>query len=161
MSEYEPTIEEFKKQRAAMGKSMAHYMDSIMLEELNRTILKEGVVEKAAVDYLSKMIKASRFKGKVYIAGGYVRDELLGFDPKDIDLVVELPNGGIDFANWITKKTGTFKKGSNPVVFPKFGTAKFQLYGITHKGQDLSDIEIEVVMTRKEQYHDDKGRKPM
>jgi putative nucleotidyltransferase with HDIG domain len=122
--------------------------------------INEGAVEKAAVDFLSKTIKSSRFRGKVYIAGGYVRDELLGFDPKDIDLVVELPNGGIDFANWITKKTGTFKKGSNPVVFPKFGTAKFQLHGVKHKGHDLSSIEIEVVMTRKEKYHDDQGRKP-
>jgi len=142
----------------ALGNQIAIDLDKQMLSEIS--VINEGVVEKAAVDFLSKSIKKSRFKGKVYIAGGYVRDELLGFDPKDIDLVVELPNGGIDFANWITKQTGTFKKGSNPVVFPKFGTAKFQLYGITHKGQDLSNIEIEVVMTRKEQYHDDKGRKP-
>lgn len=128
--------------------------------DLDKQIISEGVVERAAVDFLSKSIKKSRFKGKVYIAGGYVRDEMLGFDPKDIDLVIELPNGGIDFATWICKENGVYKSGSNPVVFPKFGTAKFQLYGVTHKGKDLSDIEIECVMTRKEQYHDDKGRKP-
>ena len=123
-------------------------------------IIQEGVVEKAAIDFLGGMIRKSKFKGKVFVAGGYVRDELLGLDPKDIDLVVELPNGGIEFANWITKQLGIHKKGSNPVIFPTFGTAKFQLYGIAHKKQDLSDLEIEVVMTRKEKYSDEKGRKP-
>lgn len=123
-------------------------------------VLQEGVVERAAIDFLSKMIKKSPFKGKVYIAGGYVRDELLGLDPKDIDLVVELPQGGVKFAEWICRELRIFKKGSNPVIFPKFGTAKFNLIGITHKGKDLSDLDIEVVMTRKEQYNDPNSRKP-
>lgn len=117
-------------------------------------------MERAAIDFLSNAIRQSKFKGKVFVAGGYVRDELLGLDPKDIDLVVEMPDGGIEFANWITRELGIYKKGSNPVVFPTFGTAKFQLYGVEHDGHDLSDLEIEVVMTRKEKYSDEKGRKP-
>ena len=116
------------------------------------TLLTEGKVEKAAEDYLSKMVKRSPFKGKVYIAGGYVRDVVRGVDPKDIDLVVAMPEGGIKFAEWLTKKIGVYKRGSNPVVYPKFGTAKFMMKGVTHKGQDLSDLDIEAVMTRKEQY---------
>ncbi len=123
-------------------------------------LITEGAVEKAAIDFLSTKIRKSKFRGKVYVAGGYVRDEMLGLDPKDIDLVVELPNGGIAFAEWLTKLMGVYKKNSNPVIFPKFGTAKFQLYGVNWKGHDLSNLEIEVVMTRKEKYSDDKGRKP-
>ena len=123
-------------------------------------ILIEGELEKAAIDFISKEIRQSKFHGKVYVAGGYVRDELMGLDPKDIDLVVELPNGGIEFANWITKKNKIFKSGSNPVVYPRFGTAKFQLRGIKHNGYDLSNLEIEVVMTRKEKYTSAQGRKP-
>jgi len=121
--------------------------------------LNEGKVERAAVDFLSQQIKQSKFKGKVFIAGGYVRDEFLGLDPKDIDLVVEMPDGGIKFAEWLTKKLKIYKSGSNPVVFKKFGTAKFNLLGITHAGQDLSGLDIEVVMTRTEKY-DSKSRKP-
>ena len=123
------------------------------------TLLQEGKVEKAAEDYLSKMVKRSPFKGKVYIAGGYVRDTVRGIDPKDIDLVVAMPEGGIKFAEWITKKIGAYKRGSNPVIFPKFGTAKFVMTGVKHNGQDLSDLDIEAVMTRKEQYRDG-SRKP-
>ena len=116
------------------------------------TLMTEGKVEKAAEDYLSKMVKRSPFKGKVYIAGGYVRDVVRGANPKDIDLVVAMPEGGIKFAEWLTKKIGVYKRGSNPVVYPKFGTAKFMMKGVTHNGQDLSDLDIEAVMTRKEQY---------
>jgi len=117
-----------------------------------KNILLEGKKEKAAMDYLSKMIKKSPFKGKVYVAGGAVRDELLGLPIKDIDLVVSTPDGGIKFAEWITKKIGKYKSGSNPVTYPKFGTAKFQLYGVKHKGVDLSELEIEAVMARTEKY---------
>ena len=134
-------------------------ISAIGMDKPVRPIL-EGAMEKSAIDFLSKEIRASKFKGKVFVAGGYVRDELLGLDPKDIDLVVELPNGGIAFAEWLTKKHKIYKKNSNPVIFPNFGTAKFQLYGISHNGHDLSNLEIEVVMTRKEKYSDSKGRKP-
>lgn len=115
-------------------------------------LLKEGAKEQAAVDLISSLVKDSPYRGKVFLAGGYVRDELLGLDPKDIDIVVELPEGGIQFADWITKKLGIFRKGTNPVIYPRFGTAKFNLRGVTHNGQDLSTIDIETVMTRKEKY---------
>ena len=116
------------------------------------SLILEGQKEKAAEAYLSKMVRSSPFKGKVFVVGGYVRDEMLGRDAKDIDLVVELPDGGIKFAEWITKKLRIYKKDSNPILYPKFGTAKFNLRGITYKGQDLSDLDIEVVMTRTEEY---------
>lgn len=113
--------------------------------------MNEGKTEKAAEQFLSKMVRSSPFKGKVYIAGGYVRDEFMGLDPKDIDIVVELSQGGIKFAEYVTKQMGNYKKGSNPVIYPKFGTAKFNLKG-KHNGLDLSGIEVEAVMSRSEQY---------
>jgi tRNA nucleotidyltransferase/poly(A) polymerase len=121
-------------------------------------LLKEGIKERAAVDLLSKLVKKSPYKGKVFIAGGFVRDELMGLDPKDIDLVIEMPDGGIEFANWVTTQLG-IHSASNPVIFARFGTAKFNLRGVTHNGQDLSDIDVECVMTRQEKYTD-ASRKP-
>ena len=117
-----------------------------------KDLLTEGAKENAALDFISDLIKKSKFRGKVFLAGGAVRDELLGMDIKDLDLVVEMSGGGIKFAEWITKKLGIYKKNKNPVVYPKFGTASFNLRGIFYRGYDLSDITIEVVMTRKEQY---------
>ena len=123
---------------------MAH----IMLKSL----LLEGRKEEAAEKFLLNLIKGTEWEDHVYIAGGYVRDQILGKDAKDIDLVVALPDGGIKFAEWATKKMGNYKPESNPVTFKKFGTAKFTLAGILYNGIDLSDMDIEAVMTRSEKY---------
>ncbi len=112
---------------------------------------KSASPEEAALDFLGKTIENSGWKGKVYLAGGAVRDQLMGLPIKDIDLVADAPNGGIEFANWITGKLGVRSKG-NPVTFPKFGTAKFNLRGVKHNGHDISDVDVEVVMPRTEKY---------
>lgn len=115
--------------------------------------------EQLVLTFLARLVKGTKFEGKVFLAGGAVRDELMGQPIKDIDIVVSMPDGGIKFAEWITKKLNRYKEGSNPVVFPKFGTAKFNLRGIEDGGVDLSGVDIEVVMTRGEKY--EKGsRKP-
>jgi poly(A) polymerase len=115
--------------------------------------------EESALDYLGRIIQNSPFAGKVFLAGGAVRDEILGKPVKDIDIVVTMPDGGIEFANWITKRVGAFKQGANPVTYPRFGTAKFNLRGVNHNGIDLSGVDIESVMTRGEKY-DPGSRKP-
>jgi len=114
-------------------------------------LLTEAAKEQLALDFLRQQIKSSRYQGKVYLAGGGVRDELLGLPLKDIDLVVDMPNGGIEFAKWLTLKLGIYSS-SNPIIFQKFGTAKFNLRGVKYKGVDLSSIDIEVVMPRTEKY---------
>ena len=126
-----------------------------------RDILEESTAEqmKKAEEFLKYIIKGTEWQGKLLAAGGYVRDELMGKPSKDLDIVVDSPNGGIEFSNWITKKIGNYKDGSNPVTFPRFGTAKFNLKGVTFEGVDLSDVEIETVMPRSEVYSND-SRKP-
>ena len=114
-------------------------------------LLLEAAKEQLAVEFLRQQIKSSRWQGKVYLAGGYVRDELMGLTPKDIDLVVDMPNGGIEFAQWLTRKLGIYSS-SNPITYPKFGTAKLNLRNVKFQGVDLSSIDIEVVMPRTEKY---------
>ena len=115
-------------------------------------LLNEGITEQTALKLISDMIKRSPFKGRVFLAGGMVRDELLGLDPKDIDLVVIMDQGGIKFCEWLAKKLNIYKSGSNPVIFPKFGTAKVTLTGVIYNGVDLSKIDVEAVMPRTEKY---------
>lgn len=118
-----------------------------------KTLLEEAVKERLALEYLEDLVKSGPFKGRVFLAGGAVRDMELGKDPKDLDVVV---TGGLDagmeFAKWAAQKIGNYKEGSNPVLFPNFGTAKFNLKGVKYKGEDLSDVDIEAVATRKEKY---------
>jgi poly(A) polymerase len=115
-------------------------------------LITEGAKEIAIEDFLKNLIRGTEWENNIFIAGGYVRDFVMGKEPKDLDLMVNKPNGGIKFAEWITKRVGNYKEGSNPVIFPRFGTAKFNLNGTTHRGHDLSGTDIEAVMPRSEQY---------
>lgn len=118
-----------------------------------KELLLEAVRDKLALEFLSNLVKKGPFANKVFLAGGAPRDMQLGADPKDLDVVVKGGiTAGIDFANWATKELGNFKEGSNPVVYPTYGTAKFTLRGVTYKGHDLSEIDIECVAPRKEKY---------
>jgi poly(A) polymerase len=86
-------------------------------------------------------IKNTQFEGKVYVAGGFVRDHFMNRDSKDIDLVVVGLgiNGGIELAYHLHRMHNT----STPVVFKRFGTAQLVLNG----------EEIEIVAARKETYN--------
>lgn len=133
-------LENFVKQEVAM-----------LLEENSK---KDQVA--AAVDMLSTLTKNGPFAGKTYIAGGWVRDSVLGRVSKDIDVTVEMENGGILFAEWLAEQIGS----QPPVVFERFGTAMIPLTGVKWKGIDLSGLELEFVQTRTETYTPDGGRKP-
>jgi poly(A) polymerase len=123
------------------------------MTSLIKMLIVEEIKEKAALSYLEDLVKSGPFKGRVFLAGGAVRDMEMGLIPKDLDVVVTGDiNSGMEFAVWATKTMGNYKEGSNPVLFPTYGTAKFTLKGITYKGVDLSDMDIESVATRKEEY---------
>jgi poly(A) polymerase len=131
----------------------------IKLKNLLLEILKENR-ENAALEYLIELVKTGPFTGRVFLAGGAVRDMELGKQPKDLDVVVTGgDSAGIDFATWATKKMNNYREGSNPVIFPRFFTAKFTLDGVVHNGIDLTGFDIEAVATRKEKYTDG-NRKP-
>jgi len=102
--------------------------------------------------YLKNVIKGCEFDGHVYSVGGCERDKHLGMNEiKDIDLVVDLKDGGIRFARWL-HSMGLVQNG-NIVVYENFGTAMFKLSA-------FPDEEIEVVHTRKETYRDKNSRNP-
>jgi tRNA nucleotidyltransferase/poly(A) polymerase len=98
------------------------------------------------LDKIRKVIENTEFANKTFIAGGWVRDKVMGNESKDIDIVVELPNGGVKLAEFLTDKLN----GTNVVIFSRFGTAQIV----------LDDIDVEFVMTRKEEY-DGITRKPI
>ena len=100
--------------------------------------------------YLKDLIKGTKFEGKTYVVGGAVRDLYMDKEIKDIDIVVELPNGGIEFANWMESRWYTH---GSVVTYPTYGTAMFRL-------NEYPEVEIECVQTRKEQYKDKNSRNP-
>lgn len=101
---------------------------------------------KKIANYIRDIIKDTPWYQHVYIVGGSVRDFYMGNDIKDIDLVIDLPNGGVDFANWC-KEQGYTK---TVVIYETYGTAAMKIL----------NQDIECVMTRGEKYLDDGTRNP-
>ena len=99
---------------------------------------------------LGSLIEGSEFQGHVYSVGGCERDRILGYDIKDIDLVVDIPNGGIHLAEWLYENGHLVYA---PVTYENYGTAMFRL-------KSAPEIELEAVQTRKESYRDMTTRNP-
>lgn len=89
-------------------------------------------------DELASAIKGSRFENQVFIAGGAVRDMLMGRDSMDIDLCVSIDGGGILLAEYLCN----LWKLPPAVIYKNFGTAKLEYKGFS----------VELVMTRSESY---------
>lgn len=100
--------------------------------------------------WLARLIKGSKWDGHVFAVGGCCRDEILGRDIKDLDLAVDIPGGGVDFARWLHRKRLTV---GSPTYFLKFGTARLVL-------KKWPGEEIELVQTRSEKYTDRNSRCP-
>ena len=99
------------------------------------------------INEIKEAIRGTEFENNAFIAGGWVRDKIMGNPSKDIDIVVSCDNnGGIRLAQFLSKKLN----GTNVVIFERFGTAQVVING----------MDIEFVMTRKEEY-DGLTRKPV
>lgn len=105
---------------------------------------------KGVLATLREIIKDSEFENHVYSVGGCERDYIAGRPIKDIDLVVDLIDGGIRLSKWLESNGHTT---GSVVVYEHFGTTMFRL-------KEYPDIELEAVQTRKEAYHDMESRNP-
>jgi poly(A) polymerase len=137
-------IEKDRKRNAPMMEG------TLYLKEL---LMNEGSQDEAALGFLKKMVQSGPFRGKVFLAGGAVRDMEMGNIPKDLDVVVVSGDqeGGMNFAIWLAQQMGNYKEKSNPVLFRTYGTAKVVLRG-QHNGVDLEGMDVEAVAARREEY---------
>ncbi len=102
------------------------------------------------LDYFRQISEGTKWDGHLYAVGGCVRDEILGAPIHDVDIAVDLPDGGVHFAMWLFRHRYLVEM---PVLFRKFGTAKFRL-------RKFPEEEIEAVQTRAEKYTDKTSRCP-
>ena len=94
------------------------------------------------LEYFRRISEGTQWQGHLYAVGGCVRDEILGAPIHDVDIAVDLPDGGVKFAIWLLRHKYLVEM---PVLFRKFGTARLRL-------RKFPDEEIEVVQTRAEKY---------
>lgn len=120
-------------------------MISQLKNELRNDVDYDGIV-----GHLGRIVCGSPFENHVFTVGGCERDRLMGNPIKDIDIVVDLPNGGIRFAQWLESIGHT---QGHVVVYEHYGTAMFRL-------KEFPYTEIEAVQTRKECYRNMESRNP-
>ena len=101
-------------------------------------------------NYIHNIIQDTEFEQHVYVVGGSVRDLIMEKEIKDIDLVIDLPQGGVRFANFCEQNGLTGKV----VIYETYGTSMFHF-------NKFPDDEIECVMTRGEKYLDSGSRNPV
>lgn len=101
-------------------------------------------------NYIRDIIQDTEFEQHVYVVGGSVRDLIMELEIKDIDLVIDLPQGGIRFADFCESKGLTGKV----VIYETYGTAMFHF-------KKFPEEEMECVMTRGEKYTDAGSRNPV
>lgn len=92
--------------------------------------------------YLDRITLGTRWEGRLYAVGGCCRDSVMGREPNDVDIAVELPDGGVRFARWLDENRFTTRR---PVIFPVYGTARLTL-------REFPLDEIELVQTRRGKY---------
>jgi putative nucleotidyltransferase with HDIG domain len=115
--------------------------------------MKSIVVPKIYKQVIDKIVVTAKENNfDVYIVGGFVRDLLIGRQPKDLDIMVcakkDYVDGrlaGINFSKILANKYNLCK----PVIFERFGTSKLF----------IDDKEVEFVAPRKE-YYDSNSRNP-
>lgn len=97
-------------------------------------------------------------KANIYVVGGYVRDEIMQRMIHDFDLVIDLDGDSspaVHFTDFL--KDNKVQGTSGFTIYPKFGTAKFDL--TIPYGNGTRTEPIECVMPRSEEYKDG-PRKP-
>lgn len=99
---------------------------------------------------LAGLLAGTKFEHHVFAVGGSVRDYVMGSEIKDIDLVADIEDGGIELAEHL-HVSGHL--AYPPVIYPTYGTCMFRL-------KKFPDVELEAVHTRGEQYHDRNSRNP-
>lgn len=101
--------------------------------------------------FVRDLIAGTEWEGRVFAVGGCVRDEIMGLPIKDVDMVVDLPDGGTRFAQWLFDQ-GVVK--GSVVKYESFGTAMLKLLA-------FPEDELEFVQSRKEKYPDRRSRNPV
>ena len=101
-------------------------------------------------EYIKDIIKGTLFENRVYVVGGSIRDLKMKRPIKDIDLVVDIENGGVKFAKFCMDSN---LLTHDVVFFERFGAVMFSF-------KSFPDDQIECVMTRGEKYPDRNSRNP-
>jgi hypothetical protein len=84
-------------------KQAVQYVKEV-LQTTKRASYRDRDAGKAEVELerlFAELLPGTKFEGKVFAVGGYVRDQLQHREPADLDMVVEMPYGAQRFAGFL------------------------------------------------------------
>ena len=119
-----------------------------------------SMAEKEVERLLKDFLEGTSFANKVYAVGGYVRDEVLGLEAKDLDIVVEMRGGAEKVTKYI------YQAFPDSVTHPRQMGASYPIWQITFVDNVAYDGEeyatggavIEFADTQKESFPDTESR---
>ena len=108
---------------------------------------------------IRQVIKQNDFAYRTYFVGGCVRDYILGKNPSDIDVVVNIEGGAAALSKMLKEKYGD--NITNPCVL-----GHYPIYSVTFTNDVLCNgklykvngIVIEIAETMREEFHDENSR---
>jgi poly(A) polymerase len=120
--------------------------------------------EKEFEKLMKVMLKGTPWAGRAYAVGGYIRDEYLGLDAKDLDVVVEMRGGSKKLTDYLYKTLNKENKGV--VSRPRQMGQAYPIWQITfkddvgYKGKEYKTrgAVIEFADTMKERFPSEESR---
>jgi len=118
-----------------------------------------SLAEAEAEKLLAVTLPGSAFANHVFAVGGYVRDEVMGLESKDLDLVVDVPGGAEALAQYhkqaFPREVSTPRQlGQYPIWFIAFKD-DVELEGRTYR---VKGAEIDIAESQKEGFPDPDSR---
>lgn len=122
--------------------------------------IQATLAEKEVEKLLRRVLPVSPYRGKAFSVGGYVRDELLGIDSDDLDIVVEEEGGAEGLTQWLHEKfpgstTEPYELGAGYPIWQITFTADVEFKGV---GYATSGAILEFADAMKEAYPDPESR---
>jgi len=113
---------------------------------------QSGPISPEIQSIIDKIVKVAKKYGyKVYAAGGFVRDYVMGKPSSDLDIVVVKDDEGMSATSNFIKHLVEEYDLKDYVLFEEFGTGKVNIDG----------VNVDVIIPRKEAYIDPDSRKPV
>jgi len=134
-------------------------MTKTAIEKLAKEIIST-VAEKEVERFLMEFLQGTEFANKAYAVGGYVRDQVLGLEAKDLDIVVSMKDGAEKLTHYIREQLG------QSISTPRQMGASYPIWQITFKEDITFNGEtyktagaiIEFADTMKETFPDETTR---
>lgn len=132
------------------------------IQELLRTAreILSTPAEREVEKLLKAVLKGTIFSNKAHAVGGYVRDQFMGLDAKDLDIVVEMRDGAKKFTNFLhdlfpSETSRPRQLGAGYPIWQISFKEDIEYKGKTYK---TKRAEIEVADTQKESFPDKGSR---